>query len=111
MRQIGGLFRRHSHLRDNAFRHPHTLAVDNPDLTVDGVSDLARGKRKPRLVSVTASHPCIGILKNLIGHANPPPCSHQSVTFPRRMTLTLTEMLIQREKNVKASFRPKDQDR
>jgi hypothetical protein len=59
---------------------------------------------------MATSDPGISVLENLITHADPTVLFKPSNAFRRGMTLTLPEMLIQREKNVEASLPPKDQD-
>jgi hypothetical protein len=78
------------------------FAVDGPNLAIDRIGDLTRRKGEPRLVIMATAHTGVGILKNMIAHIHRSRAiSVLAEPFRRRMTLTSTQMLIQREKNVK----------
>lgn len=69
--------------------------VDLSDLPVDGVCDLPRAQGQPSLFRMPSANACVRFLENLIAHGSPFSCGRSA------FWLTLTRMIIQREKNVK----------
>jgi hypothetical protein len=98
------LFGSDSHFAGVSAHVPQAFVVDDANFTVNQVGNFPRRQRKPCLIVMTAAHPGISILKDLIAQCTSP--SRFDLTYAnwRGLTLTLIEMLIQREKNVKASL-------